>query len=38
MRRVGVLDRRLPQAVRLFPYNVLLRDMRWRVRTGRPLV
>lgn len=38
MRRVGALDRRLPQAVRLFPYNVLLRDMRWRVRTGRPLV
>jgi uncharacterized protein (DUF2236 family) len=38
MRRMGALDRHMPEAVRLFPYNVLLRDVRRRVRTGRPLV
>lgn len=38
MRRLGAVDRRLPEALRLFPYNVLLRDVRRRVRTGRPLV
>ncbi len=38
LRRLGAVDRRLPEALRLFPYNVLLRDVRRRVRTGRPLV
>lgn len=27
-----------PTAVRAFPFNVLLRDLDWRIRTGRPLV
>lgn len=28
----------LPSPVRQFPFNVLLKDLDWRVRTGRPLV
>lgn len=28
----------LPGVVRQFPFNVLLRDLDWRIRTGRPLV
>lgn len=27
-----------PSAVRQFPFNVLLKDLDWRIRTGRPLV
>ncbi|MCF6386770.1 oxygenase MpaB family protein [Mycobacterium sp. MBM] len=27
-----------PGAVRQFPFNVLLKDLDWRIRTGRPLV
>jgi uncharacterized protein (DUF2236 family) len=27
-----------PPFVRAFPYNVLLHDLNWRIRTGRPLV
>jgi len=27
-----------PRFVRAFPFNVLLRDVDWRIRTGRPLV
>jgi uncharacterized protein (DUF2236 family) len=27
-----------PQFVRAFPFNVLLRDLDWRIRTSRPLV
>ncbi|WP_059015416.1 oxygenase MpaB family protein [Mycobacterium sp. M26] len=27
-----------PRFVRAFPFNVLLRDLDWRIRTGRPLV
>ena len=27
-----------PRFVREFPFNVLLRDLDWRIRTGRPLV
>lgn len=38
LRVVGWLDRVMPQPVRAFPFNVLLRDMRRRVREGRPLV
>lgn len=29
---------RAPKWVRAFPFNVLLADVRWRMRTGRPLV
>ncbi|OBF16361.1 oxygenase MpaB family protein [Mycobacterium sp. ACS4331] len=28
----------LPRVARQFPFNVLLKDLDWRVRTGRPLV
>lgn len=35
---VAALDRVTPQPVRAFPFNVLLRDMRRRLRRGRPLV
>jgi uncharacterized protein (DUF2236 family) len=28
----------LPRPIRQFPFNVLLRDLDWRIRTGRPLV
>jgi uncharacterized protein (DUF2236 family) len=28
----------MPRFVRRFPFNVLLRDLDWRIRTGRPLV
>jgi len=27
-----------PKFVREFPFNLLLRDLDWRMRTGRPLV
>lgn len=27
-----------PEPVRAFPFNVLLADVRWRIRTGRPLI
>ncbi|MFW0783041.1 oxygenase MpaB family protein [Gordonia sp. CPCC 206044] len=29
---------RLPKPLREFPFNLLLADTRWRIRTGRPLV
>ncbi|MEE3850044.1 oxygenase MpaB family protein [Gordonia sp. LSe1-13] len=32
----GVSDR-LPKVLREFPFNLLLWDVRWRIRTGRPL-
>lgn len=38
LRRLGRLDDLLPDRMRLFPFNLLLWDMRRRVRTGRPLV
>ena len=38
LRRLGAIDRRLPRAVRLFPFNALLWDMRRRHRKGIPLV
>ncbi len=28
----------LPRVVRQFPFNVVLKDLDWRMRTGRPLV
>lgn len=30
--------RRLPRSAQLFPFNLLLADVRWRIRTGRSLV
>lgn len=40
-RLIGVLrtiNHLLPRFIRQFPFNVLLRDLDWRIRTGRPLV
>ena len=33
-----VVNRCSPKFVREFPFNVLLKDVDWRIRTGRPLV
>lgn len=38
MRRIGAVQRRLPGTVRRFPFNWFLRDVRLRIRLGRPLV
>ena len=38
MAGLGAVVRRSPRVVRTFPFNVYLVDMRWRIRTGRPLV
>jgi len=38
MRRMGAFERRTPVVVRNFPFNVLLWDLRRRVRKGIPLV
>jgi uncharacterized protein (DUF2236 family) len=35
---LGRVVRVLPGPVRRFPFNFCLRDLRWRLRTGRPLV
>lgn len=35
---LGAVLRRTPRAVRAFPYNFFLWDLRRRIRTGRPLV
>ncbi|KWX57644.1 oxygenase MpaB family protein [Mycobacterium sp. NAZ190054] len=32
------VNRISPKVVRQFPFNVLLKDLDWRIRTGRPLV
>lgn len=32
------LNRISPRFIRQFPFNVLLKDLDWRIRTGRPLV
>ncbi len=40
-RIIGVLrfvNHRMPRFIRQFPFNVLLKDLDWRIRTGRPLV
>ncbi len=38
LRSLGRIDDLLPTEVRIFPFNLLLWDMRRRVRAGRPLV
>lgn len=38
MAAVGRVNSLLPRFVRQFPFNVLLTDLDWRIRTGRPLV
>ncbi|GAC1400373.1 MAG: oxygenase MpaB family protein [Mycobacterium sp.] len=40
-RTIGLLrfvNNLLPRFIRQFPFNVLLKDVDWRIRTGRPLV
>lgn len=37
LRRLGAVSRRLPRPVRLFPFNLLLLDLRRRIRRGLPL-
>jgi uncharacterized protein (DUF2236 family) len=38
LRRIGALQRRVPGPLRRVPFNVLLWDLRLRMRFGRPLV
>ena len=38
MAALGRVNNVMPRFVRQFPFNVLLKDLDWRVRTGRPLV
>ncbi|MHA4848092.1 MULTISPECIES: oxygenase MpaB family protein [unclassified Rhodococcus (in: high G+C Gram-positive bacteria)] len=38
LRTIGAVSRRLPNALRELPYNLLMRDLRWRIKSGRPLV
>jgi uncharacterized protein (DUF2236 family) len=38
MKRVRTVNNLLPRFVRQFPFNVLLKELDWRIRTGRPLV
>lgn len=38
MNRIRFVNDLLPDFIRQFPFNVLLKDLDWRIRTGRPLV
>ncbi|MGW0175270.1 oxygenase MpaB family protein [Rhodococcus sp. NPDC003322] len=38
MKAIATVNRLLPGIVREFPYNYLMADLRWRIRTGRALV
>ena len=38
VKRIRTVNNLLPRFVREFPFNVLLKDLDWRIRTGRPLV
>jgi uncharacterized protein (DUF2236 family) len=38
MTMLRVVNKLVPRFVRQFPFNVLLKDLDWRIRTGRPLV
>ncbi|KAB7758919.1 hypothetical protein A5630_07630 [Mycolicibacterium mucogenicum] len=38
MKLVKAVNRVLPGPLRRFPFNWMLRDLDWRIRTGRPLV
>jgi uncharacterized protein (DUF2236 family) len=38
MRRIRSVNNVLPRVLREFPFNWMLRDLDWRIRTGRPLV
>ena len=36
--RSAQVNHLMPRFIRQFPFNVLLKDLDWRIRTGRPLV
>ncbi|WP_082943834.1 oxygenase MpaB family protein [Mycobacterium sp. 1274761.0] len=38
IKRIRFVNDRLPRFLREFPFNVLLKDLDWRIRTGRALV
>ena len=38
MRVIRTVNNVQPRFIREFPFNVLLKDLDWRLRTGRPLV
>ncbi|WP_123026840.1 oxygenase MpaB family protein [Mycolicibacterium stellerae] len=38
MKRIRFVNDLLPTVIRQFPFNWLLKDLDWRIRTGRPLV
>jgi uncharacterized protein (DUF2236 family) len=38
IRVLRTVNHLLPRFIRQFPFNVLLKDLDWRIRTGRPLV
>ena len=38
MKAIRVANNLAPKFIREFPFNVLLLDLDWRIRTGRPLV
>jgi uncharacterized protein (DUF2236 family) len=38
MTGIRLTNNLVPRFVRTFPFNVLLHDVDWRIRTGRPLV
>lgn len=38
LKALALLNRTLPNGIRQMPYNLFLRDLDWRMRTGRPLV
>jgi uncharacterized protein (DUF2236 family) len=38
MGAIGRVNTVMPRFVRRFPFNWMLRDLEWRIRTGRPLV
>jgi uncharacterized protein (DUF2236 family) len=35
---IRFINHLMPRFIRQFPFNVLLKDLDWRIRTGRPLV
>ena len=37
MAALGTVNKVMPRFVRQFPFNLLLKDVDWRIRTGRPL-
>jgi uncharacterized protein (DUF2236 family) len=38
MRRISAVNNVLPRFIQEFPFNWMLKDLDWRIRTGRPLV